>query len=426
MRTALAQRLPFYYGWVIAWITGISGAFVSGVTSWGLGIFVTPMQDEFGWSRTLFFLPLAIGALTAAVAGPLFGPMMDRRHGAQIWFAIGVVAFSTALISMRYVDSFVYYLVMYGVVGGIGLFGLFATRAVLPKWFIRRRGRALALAGAVTSLGALVFPPALQLMVGTIGWRDTWMAIGLVFAALMIPSIVLFERSPEDLGLYPDGETANAASAGAPERRPTTTEVSFTRSEAMRTVQFWLLITAVVAGTIAIRGIIPNIQPMFVERGLPATTASFSFSVYAVVTMAAAFGWGAIADRRGARAPFIALAIVMGTSMGLLWLVDTTLVMFVAMAYLGLGVNPYFILGSLFVANSFGRAHYGAISGLFQPFNNAATYGGPLVFGIIYDLSNGSYETLLAAALGLWVVTLGAAYFVRPLRWPVAAGTASG
>ena len=91
MHAALAARLPFYYGWVIATVAGISGAFISGMTSWGLGIFVTPMQEEFGWSRTLFFLPLAVGALVSAVAGPLFGPMFDKHGGARLWFAIGVV-----------------------------------------------------------------------------------------------------------------------------------------------------------------------------------------------------------------------------------------------------------------------------------------------------------------------------------------------
>jgi len=415
MHLALAKHLPFFYGWVIVAVTGLSGAFISGMTSWGLGIFVTPMQEEFGWNRTLFFLPLAVGALVSAIAGPLFGPWFDKRHGARIGFSLGVGFFAASLIGMRNVDSFIYYLLVYGVMGGIGHFGLFSMRAILPKWFIRKRGRALAAAGGVTSLGPLIFPASLQVMIASVGWRDTWMMVGVAFLALMVPAAILIVRAPEDLGLSPDGDLPRRTS-GPTARVASDDEVSYTRHEAVRTVRFWLLVVAVVAGTVSIRGIIPNIQPFLVNQGLPATAASVSFSVYAVTTIAAAFVWSTYADRHGARGPFLGLTLVMATAMAFLWKVETPPVMFVAMAYLGVGVNSFFIMGGLFVANLFGRAHFGGISGLFQPFNNAATYGGPFVFGVLYDLTNDSYDALFAVAIVLWALSFGAAYLIRPAR----------
>ncbi len=417
MHSVLAKHLPFYYGWVIVIVSGLSGAFISGTTSWGLGIFVTPMQEEFGWNRTLFFLPLAIGAIISAAAGPLIGPTFDKRHGVRIAFAVGVIIFAGSLIAMRNVSGFSYYLIVYGVLGGVGHFGLISTRAILPKWFIIKRGRAFAAAGSLTSLGPLIFPASLQIMISAIGWRDTWMVIGVVFLALMIPATALIVRAPEDIGLHPDGYAP--VNLGGQKISPTAapvTEVSYTRQEAIRTLRFWFLIAAVVAGTVSIRGMIPNIQPFFVQQGLPATAASFSFSLYAVSTIIAAFVWGTFADRHGARTPFLGISLVMGTSMGLLWIVDSQPMMFAAMAYLGVGVNSFFIMGGLFVANAFGRAHYGGISGLFQPFNNAATYGGPLIFGVLYDLTNGSYGVLFLVAMILWVMAFAAAYLVRPVR----------
>jgi MFS transporter, OFA family, oxalate/formate antiporter len=429
MHSALARRLPFYYGWVIVIVSGLSGSFISGTTSWGLGIFVTPMQDEFGWNRTLFFLPLAVGALMSAVAGPLFGPTFDKRYGVRIAFAVGVVIFAGSLIAMRSVSGFTYYLLVYGVLGGIGHFGLISTRAILPKWFYRKRGRAFATAGSITSLGPLLFPFGLQLMVGSIGWRDTWAVVGIAFLVLMVPAAFLIIRSPEDLGLHPDGDTPathdEPHDATGPRRPAVVDEISYTRQEAVRTLRFWLLIAAVVVGTVSIRGMIPNIQPFFIHQGISPTAASLSFTVYAVTTIIAAFVWGAYADRHGARIPFLGLTLVMGTSMGLLWIVDAQPIMFVAMTYLGVGVNSFFIMGGLFVANMFGRLHYGGISGLFQPFNNAATYGGPLVFAVIYDLSNDSYGAMFIAAVALWIVAFATAYLVRPARRPVASTDAS-
>jgi OFA family oxalate/formate antiporter-like MFS transporter len=421
MHSALARRLPFFYGWVIVIVSGLSGAFISGTTSWGLGIFVTPMQEEFGWNRTLFFLPLAVGALISAVAGPLFAPTFDKRYGVRIAFALGVVIFALSLIAMRNVNSFSYYLLVYGVLGGVGHFGLISTRSILPKWFIRKRGRAFATAGSLTSLGPLIFPVALQMMVGTIGWRDTWMVVGLAFLVLMVPATTLIIRGPEDLGLLPDGDSPITHADPQANARPLpATEVSYTRQEAVRTLRFWLLIAAVVAGTVSIRGMIPNLHPFLVHQGLSATAASFSFTVYAVTTIVAAFVWGTYADRHGARVPFLGLTAVMLTSMGVLWIVNGQPIMFAAMAYLGVGVNSFFIMGSLFVANSFGRVHYGAINGLFQPFNNAATYGGPLLFAVLYDLTNDSYGALFTAAAVLWLIAFTTAYLVRPAKRPVA------
>jgi MFS family permease len=423
MHSALARRLPFYYGWVIVIVSGLSGSFISGTTSWGLGIFVTPMQEEFGWNRTLFFLPLAVGALMSAVAGPLFGPSFDKRYGVRIAFAVGVVIFAGSLIAMRNVNGFTYYLLVYGVLGGVGHFGLISTRAILPKWFIRKRGRAFATAGSLTSLGPLIFPAALQIMVSTIGWRDTWMVVGLAFLVLMVPATFLIIRGPEDLGLLPDGDTPiTHADPQASARPAPATEISYTRQEAVRTLRFWLLIAAIVAGTVSIRGMIPNIHPFLVHQGLPATAASLSFTVYAVTTIIAAFVWGTYADRHGARVPFLGLTLVLLASMGFLWIVDSQSVMFAAMAFLGIGVNSFFIMGGLFVANSFGRVHYGAINGLFQPFNNAATYGGPLIFAILYDLTNDSYGALFVFAIVLWVLAFATAYLVRPAKRPVASG----
>jgi MFS family permease len=424
MHSALARRLPFYYGWVIVTVSGLSGAFISGTTSWGLGIFVTPMQQEFGWNRTLFFLPLAVGALVSAAAGPLFGPAFDKRHGVRIAFAVGVVIFAGSLIAMRNVSGFTYYLLVYGVLGGIGQFALISTRAILPKWFIRKRGRAFATTGSITSLGPLIFPPALQIMITTIGWRDTWMVVGIAFLVLMIPATTLIIRSPEDLGLHPDGDTPiTSTTPQATVHSAAATEISYTRHEAARTLRFWLLIAAVVAGTVSLRGMIPNIQPFLVHQGLSATAASFSFSVYAVTTIVSAFIWGTFADRHGARGPFLGLTVVMATSMGLLWIVDAQPIMFAAMAYLGVGANAFFIMGGLFVANSFGRAHYGGISGLFQPFNSAATYSGPLLFGVLYDLTNNSYGVLFTFAVSLWVISFVTAYLVQPGQRPVASSS---
>jgi OFA family oxalate/formate antiporter-like MFS transporter len=411
MRAAIARHLPFSYGWLIVALAALGGAFISGVTSWGLGVFVTPMQEELGWSRAAFFLPLAIGAVVAGVAGPLTGPLLDRRHGPQAWFLAGSLTFSASLLALRWVEGLWAYYAWFGAVGGLGRYGLFTIRSVIPKWFVRRRGRAIAVIASGTSLGPLLFPAAIQALVEAVGWRDAWWALGLTALAILGPGSLLVARQPEDLGLPPEAPRLPSPTAGA---ASTTGEPAFTRRQALATPTFWLLVGAITLGTAGVRGLIPNLQPFFIEQGVPVRAASASFSVYALLSMSVAFAWGWWAEHRGARIPFVTTCIWVTSAVGVLfWAHDATSAV-LGMAYLGLALNGFFVLWQVFAPDVFGRTHYGAISGTLQPFNNAAIYGGPLLMGVAYDA--GGYGAVFAAAGLLWAGATVSAALVARLR----------
>ena len=87
------------------------------------------------------------------------------------------------------------------------------------------------------------------------------------------------------------------------------------------------------------------------------------------------------------------------------------------MIYLGFGLNAFFVVSQVFVANTFGRQHIGAIRGVMGTVNNMATFGGPWLFGIMYDASS-EYNLLFAVALGFWLITITMGIFVRPLVRP--------
>ena len=88
--------------------------------------------------------------------------------------------------------------------------------------------------------------------------------------------------------------------------------------------------------------------------------------------------------------------------------------MFAAMIYLGFGLNAFFVVSQVFVANTFGRQHIGAIRGVMGTVNNMATFGGPWLFGVMYDVS-AQYFVLFAVAVGFWLVTIIMGILVRPL-----------
>jgi MFS family permease len=98
-------------------------------------------------------------------------------------------------------------------------------------------------------------------------------------------------------------------------------------------------------------------------------------------------------------------------------LLQNVAMMFAAMIFLGFGLNAFFVVSQVFVANTFGRQHIGAIRGVMQTVNNLATFGGPWLFGVIYDVS-AEYMLLFGIAVVFWVITITMASLVRPLARP--------
>ncbi len=427
MSKPLPQRLPFFYGWVIVAFGFVFGAFNVGMTSWGLGVFVTPMQEDLGWDRGLVFLPLLIGAIVTTPLGIIVGPWADSRHGGRLLALVGILLFGASLMYMRFSDNPLGYILIFGVVGGLGRFSVAMALVVVPKWFVRRRGLAQATVSAGFSMGPLLFPLVLQTLVDTVGWRDAWFIMGVALIVLAGPGCFFIVRSPEDVGLRPDGDTEDEPPTAPGAQRPgpgpggritAATEVSLTRREALRTTQFWMLIVAIGMATLAIRGMIPNFQPFFVSLGFNATVVATSISAYAVPAIVMGFVFGSLADRHGPQRPFLAVCSIVASGLFLVSLVSqfqNVGMMFATMLYLGFGLNAFFIVGQVFVSNTFGRQHLGAIRGVMATVNNLATFGGPWLFGVLFDVY-AEYSLLFTVAVAIWIGTIVLGALVRPLR----------
>ena len=139
----LAQRLPFFYGWVIVGICFFT-VFLVGTTSfWGMTVFVGPMHDDTGWSNGAILGALALRSVVAAFTGLIAGHFVDRRNGPKYLLLAGVVIDGLSMLSLRWVQSPEQFLFMYGVVGGIGNTGQrLLVNTLVPKWFVagRRQG----------------------------------------------------------------------------------------------------------------------------------------------------------------------------------------------------------------------------------------------------------------------------------------------
>ena len=413
------RRTPFFYGWVIVMVVMMAGLLSVGLQFWGFSVFVVPME-ELGWSRSTLLAAYAIGALMTVMLAPLLGPYGDTKYGPRIIYGVGAAFFALSMISMKYVDAVWQHYLFFGVLGGIGRYGIHLPLSIVPKWFIKQRGMALAWSSAGAGIGTFFVAYSIQVLIDSVGWRDAWMYLGLISFVVLLPGIFLLRTSPEEVGLNPDGVASDDSRATAAQRASVVGEYSFTRGGAMRTRTFWLVLAATTLAAFGVMGFIPNIVPFLRHQGFSATAASASVTAYGAVAVLMRFSWGYMVRRIPIRWVFIIQVAAAGAAISFLYTVTGVLAMVIAMGLIGIGFGGFWVVQNLIVADYFGRRHISGILGLVQPFQQGATWGGPLVYGLLFDAFEG-YKWVFASALLTIVLSIVVVYYARPTTRPVAA-----
>ena len=165
------------------------------------------MEDDLGWTRSVFFGALSVRYLLAGLLGPLIGPLGDSVRAPRFLLPLGVILLGGSLAAVRWVEHPALFFLIYGVVGAIGsaLLHLHVWEAIILKWFSRKRTRALVIANIGEASGPMVFPLAITGLIALFGWRDAWLWYGVITVAVLMPIALLVRTRPEQLGQTLDG-----------------------------------------------------------------------------------------------------------------------------------------------------------------------------------------------------------------------------
>lgn len=406
-------RLPFFYGWVIVAVGFIASLFGIGLT-WAAGLLAVPMSAELQWSQSAIFFAVSLRGWVGIVVSPFVGPYLDRRGGPRVLSLAGGMMNSVSLLLIPLVESPWQFSLLFGVLGGIGQAAEGGISfAIVPKWFVRQRGLAVAISTMGGGLAAVILPPFVALLTGTAGWRGAWLALGvLAFLIGTLPAMLL-HREPEDLGLLPDGNRATRSTRGAraPYKRE---ETSFTRDEALHTGAFWVLLFGIALGSLVNNGIPATLAPIFVDRGFSFEIAATALVWYGLASTATKLTWGWVTTRFPVRGVLLILTLYGMAALPSI-LVFPELGPFAYGFVIGIYIGAYAFLSQMVWAEYFGRAYVGAISALGRPLGLAVGAGGPFLLAFTRDLT-GSYD------LGIWLNALsallcfGCLFLVRPAR----------
>ena len=401
--TPKRPRPRLYYGWVIVIVMAAIGLVQTGVTNPANGIFLKPVTEHFGWSRSLFVGAVSAGTIVGGVAAVAIGPALDR-YGPRWIVSVGVLLVGGALISLAFVhNAWQFYLAM--IVGRASLQAALNLGAavVVPKWFIRQRGRAVAFSGLGMRAGNAISPLIAQGIVSGFGWRPAFFGLGvLVLAVALLPAMLFLRRQPEDMGLRPDGDPLEkAAHTGGERPQPSAGgEMNFTMRQAAATPAFWLITISAAFSLIVVAGINLNLVAYLEDQGLSAGNAVAVLTIISLVSMPSSIVAGFLSERIALRPSLAVTYLALALSIFVLLRVDTLLLSVLYGVYFGLFFGLMITLSNLIYPHFFGRQALGAIRGVTTPLQMGAIATGPLVASAGYDVT-GEYTLVFVVFLVL-------------------------
>ncbi|MBR1139142.1 MAG: MFS transporter [Bradyrhizobium sp.] len=296
---AALGRRNIHYGWVMVAVTFFT-ALVTAGTVGAPGVFIVPLQQEFGWSTAEISSALSIRFVLFGLMAPFAAALLNRYGLRNITLLAQVIVVSALLASLAMTKIWHLVLLWGFVIGiGTGMTALVLGATIATRWFVARRGLVVGVLTASTATGQLVFLPLLASLTERLGWRT---ALALVCCALAVSAtavLLLMRDRPSDLGLRPFGDKGSEPiTAPAPVTTPILAAALGTLRDAARVPVFWMLFATFFICGASTNGLIQvHLIPMCLDFGIPQVQAASLLAAMGIFDFFGTIVSGWLSDR---------------------------------------------------------------------------------------------------------------------------------
>jgi MFS family permease len=401
-----------HYGWVIFGLSFANLLAEGGIKNTVPVIYVA-LRDSFHWSAAATAGIFSLGGLTGALCAPLLGRLLDRI-GPRYLFPLGGLLILIGYLCSSWVTELWQLYLFYGILATLGenAISSFTTAATLSPWFPRNRGRMLGLADAGNSVGQVIFLPLAQLLISSIGWRETFRVFGLLFFLLVGPANFLLQRRPP---VQPLLVKAGKSSATRPSSARITTPDAPQMRQILHHPSVRLLVTARLLATMGTHLTQVHIVAFFITAGYSPLLAASAIAAVGLVGMVGRPLSGTLSDILGREVIYtVGSGMQIGGIVAILTLGDGQrlwpIILFVALNGLSDGIGGL-VVGAK-AADLFPTRALGSVMGLVQMGRGLGIMAGPLLGGVLFDLQ-GNYVTAYLLAVALVCIAIGCIWGAR-------------
>lgn len=378
-----------------------------GIT-FSLAVFLKPLEEEFGWSRSLISGIALLNWIIFGFGAFAWGALSDRI-GTRTVVAAGAGLLGAAMFLSSRVEAAWQLYAAFGVLGAAGSSAFYVPlSAMATRWFEARRGLALGLISAGMGLGILVVPPLARALITAVGWRTTFALFGLLTWTVALAVVRLIHHHPADVGLeaYGGNESPAPALSRAGGLAP---------GEALRHPAFWVIALVHFACCAAHSGPIFHMVAHAMDLGVPKMAAATMLGLSGGTSIAGRIGSGLYADRFGAKPALVGMLALQAATLSTYLLAEGTVPLFAAALVFGVAYGGAMPLYALVTREYFGERVIGtAFGGIF--FLSAIGMGlGAYAGGWLHDLL-GSYWSLHLGSTLVGAAAVAVALTLRPPR----------
>ena len=390
----MSKAAGFSYGWVVVG----AGALMTCVgfgSMLSLAVFLQPISEAMGWSRSGVSAAATINFLCMGLAAFFWGAMSDR-FGTRIVVLAGSVLLGIGLIAASQATSLWQFQLTFGVLIGIAAGSFYAPMmAVASAWIEEHRSLAVALVSAGMGVAPLTIAPFASYLITAYDWRTAMLAIGIVATALLIPASLLVRPAPQG--------DAPATAGGAGEA-----EVQWTAAQAFRTPQFITLALAHFACCAAHSGPIFHMVSYAMICGIAPLTAVTVYSLAGFSGLGGRLLLGALADRLGAKLVLVGGLFVQAMSIAIYLAVGQLGEFYALSVVFGLAYGGVMPLYAVLVREYFGARIMGTVFGAVSAFASLGMALGPLAGGWVFDTFS-AYRWLYVGSFAIGMAAVAVA-----------------
>lgn len=387
-----------YWGWWIIVVSFLANFMVFGIRH-GFGLFILPISQEMGWSRGEVSSVFAISMIVNGLGSIVFGRWTDKYSPHLTMSIAALIGFLGCIMAAGTQHLWQIYLT-YGICFGIGMAGVFVpSTTTVRRWFVKRVGLAVGITVAAIGAGGFFFAPIAGWLINEMGWRTTFVILGIAGILTVVPSsFFVIKSSPAAVGLLPYGCEENTpyreGSAGS------------NSGEIFRQLRYWLISLSYGFAITGIYSISAHVAALAKDLEIGDTVGTLALSLIALSSFGGRLIMGAFSDYIGSRrALIISLSVEIVSGIAFIF-VDSPAELLICSTLAGFGYGSFVPLFPVLLGELFGNKNLSFIYGIANSFSGVGGGLGALAAGLIYDFYGSYFWALIMIAVS-YTVALG-------------------